>query len=102
MVGFSLVLRDPWCNCKFSDMYAFFFSGLDKAIFYFFTNDMFSESRDKMFDAACYYQPVRIGGNKFHCISDIISPQACIAIDDKSVILSYLHISQAYSCRVAA
>src|SRR5688572_25169909 len=53
---------------------------------------MLPESRDKMFDQARNNHSVWIGGNKFNRITDIISPQTRIVINNKRIILPNLYI----------
>ena len=59
---------------KLGDMNIFCCGHFKHSPFHFFADHVFAKRRDKMFGPAGNDYTVRVGRNKFHCITNIVSP----------------------------
>src|SRR5690606_15397579 len=59
-----------------------------------FTNHMLTKGRNEVLDPSGDHHPVWIGANKTDCVTQIVTPQPGVAIEDQNVVCASFHILQ--------
>ena len=96
VVGEATIRIDLGSHRKFDDFGWKSGNGPVEGLFDFLPDDVFPESRNKMFDPSSHQQSVRIGADKPHRISQIISPQSGVAVEDQDVLYPCFYFIERY------
>ena len=85
---------DLWGYGIFDHFSARTVAGLEDGLVHFFSDDMFAEGRDIVFDPSGDADAERVEGNEFDGIADVVAPQSGIAVDDQGVIFAGFDLPQ--------